>query len=122
MDKRIELVKVEKFTASIHVGLHVKNAGITHSIADAENICQKYCDETGFCVSVTPTKYVYTNGCEQGAIVGILNYPRFSQSPDELHERAIILATELMLGLDQMRVTIDLPDNTLMLTNPYITT
>ena len=120
MDKQIELVKVEKFTASIHVGLHVRNAGITHSISAAENICQKYCDETGFCVSVTSTKYVYSNGWEQGAIVGILNYPRFAQSPDELRERTIILATELMLGLEQMRVTIDFPNDTVMLTNPYI--
>ena len=120
MDKRIELVKVEKFTASIHVALHVRNAGITHSISAAENICQKYCDETGFCVSVTPTKYVYKDGWEQGAIVGILNYPRFSQNPDVLRERTIILATELMLGLEQMRVTIDFPNDTVMLTNPYI--
>lgn len=120
MSKQINLIQVEKFTASIHVGLHVRNAGITHSLSAVENICQKYCDETGFCVSITPTKYVYTDGWETGAIVGILNYPRFSQDHDKLRERTLNLATELMLGLEQLRVTIDFPNDTAMLTNPNL--
>lgn len=120
MENKINLVKAEKFTASIYVGLKVNGAGIIHSITAVEDICQKFCDDVGFCVTVTPTKYIYSNGWEQGAIVGIINYPRFAQSATTLENRALLLATELMLGLDQKRVTIDFPSHTTMLTNPNV--
>lgn len=120
MDKQIDLIKAEKFSASIYVGLKVKGADILHSITAVENICQKFCDDVGFCVTVTPTKYVYSNGWEQGAIVGIINYPRFPESARTLEERALLLATELMLGLEQNRVSIDFPSHTTMLTNPNL--
>lgn len=120
MDKRIDLIKVENHSASIYVGLHVRNTGADYTIASAESICQKYCDDTGFCVSVTPTKYVYTKGGEEGVIVGIINYPRFPSDSATLRERTIILATELMLGLEQKFVSIDFANDTVMLTNPYL--
>lgn len=120
MNNEINLIKAEKFSASIYVGLKVQNTGEIHSITAVENICQKFCDDIGFCVTVTPTKYVYTDGWEQGAIVGIINYPRFPASEQTLENRALLLATELMLGLEQKRVTIDSPNGTTMLTNPNI--
>lgn len=43
----------------------------------AREICRAYCDEVGYCVTVTPTSYVYTGGEESGFIVGLINYPRF---------------------------------------------
>ena len=120
MDKQIDLVKAEKFTASIYVGLKVRDTGEIYSITAVEDVCQEFCDDIGFCVTVTPTKYVYTDGWEQGAIVGIINYPRFPQSATTLENRALLLATELMLKLKQKRVTIDLPNDTIMLTNPNV--
>lgn len=43
-----------------------------------KHCCQKYVT-IGLCVTVTPTEYVYTHGCEQGAIVGLINYARFPE-------------------------------------------
>lgn len=120
MNNEINLIKAEKFSASIYVGLKVRSTGEIHSITAVENICQEFCDDVGFCVTVTPTKYVYTDGWEQGAIVGIINYPRFPSSEKTLENRALLLATELMLKLEQKRVTIDFPSNTTMLTNPNV--
>ena len=120
MDNKIDLIKAEKFTASIYVGLKVTGADILHSVTAVEDICQEFCDDVGFCVTVTPTKYVYTDGWVQGAIVGIINYPRFPSSERTLENRTLLLATELMLKLEQKRITIDFPSHTTMLTNPNV--
>lgn len=116
MENKIDVIKAEKFTASIYIGLKVRGADILHSITAVENICQEFCDDIGFCVTVTHTKYVYTDGWEQGAIVGIINYPRFPSTEKTLENRTLLLATELMLKLEQKRITIDFPKHTIMLT------
>lgn len=78
----------------------------------AEKICRKYCDKKGFCVTVTPTKYVYTYGEEEGVIVGIINYPRFPKSKEQLREYAVDLAHRLVKYSNQRSVSIQGPDET----------
>jgi hypothetical protein len=46
-----------------------------------------------------------------------LHYPRFQSDRVKLKSQALELAHELMYGLDQCRVSVDFPDETLMLTN-----
>lgn len=116
MENKIDIIKAEKFSASIYVGLKVRGLNTLYSITAVEEICQEFCDDIEFCVTVTPTKYVYTDGCEQGAIVGIFNYPKFQKSAKTLENQAFLLATELMLKLEKERVTIDFPSHTIMLT------
>jgi hypothetical protein len=117
----IPVIQVENFSAQIYVGLHSHDTSELFSVVAAEQICQEYCDTDGFCVTVTPTRYIYKNGWEQGVIVGIINYPRFPSTKEELKRRCFELATELMLKLKQKRVTIDFKDETVMLSNPELT-
>lgn len=112
-----QVVKVKSYTINIYVGLHCKQSNITYTLQDVENICQKYVDEVGQCFTITPTRFVYTKGAESGAIVGLINYPRFVNDESKLKTQALDLAFLLMTGLGQRRVSIDLPDETLMLTN-----
>ena len=65
-----------------------------------------------FCVTVTPTTYVYTGGEEDGMIVGLINYPRFPASPDNLWERAEDIGDALRTALGQQSYTIQAPDKT----------
>jgi hypothetical protein len=53
-------------------------------IAAAVDYARQYCDEHGLCVTVTPTIYVYTGGQEVGLAVGLINYPRFRSTPQEI--------------------------------------
>jgi hypothetical protein len=62
---------------------------------DAYRICREYCDKVGFCVTVSATEYIYTNGSESGVIVGLINYPRFPSTPGEILFRAVALADRL---------------------------
>lgn len=78
----------------------------------ALNECCIYCDEVGLCVTVTPTVYAYTGGCESGVIVGLINYPRFPKSPEEVWAHAEALAHRLRQRLGQESFTIQAPDKT----------
>lgn len=120
---------VPTFTATIYVGLKVtKNrlpqpenwdfeseVNYSHQISDVEYFCREYCDKVGLCVTVTATKFVYKNGMEDGAIVGLINYPRFPKEPHEIKEQALELAGILLEKMEQYKVTIVFPDETVMI-------
>jgi hypothetical protein len=79
----------------------------------AKKLCRFYCDEVGFCVTVTPTSYIYTDGQEDGFVVGLINYPRFPLDPSELWARALSIADTLRVSLGQDSYSIQAPDKTL---------
>lgn len=106
---------VSTFTATIYVGLKERDSGFVHSPDEIEAVCQKYCDELGLCVTVTPTRFIYTDGSEPGAAVGLINYPRFPSSAGEIMEHAIGLASLLRESLGQNRVSVVFPHETAML-------
>lgn len=85
---------------------------VAGSPMEAETLCLDYCDRTGFCVTVTETTYCYTGGEEAGVIVGLINYPRFPSTPEQIWQRAEELAAELCAGLKQQSYSIQAPDKT----------
>lgn len=95
---------VPTFTATIYI------AG---EVADAKRICRTFCNEVGFCVTVSKTEYVYTGGAESGIVVGCINYPRFPSEPDCIREKAVRLARALLIGLQQQSFTIVMTDETI---------
>ena len=66
-------------------------------IAVAKHVIREHVLVHPLCVTVEPTTFIYTGGEEQGYVVGLLNYPRFPSTPDELDTRALDL-THLLLG------------------------
>lgn len=85
-------------------------------IAGDWNMAQQACREwaeRGACVTVQKCEYIYTGGQESGIIVGMINYPPFKKTPDELIEEAKELANHLKERLHQNSYTIEAPDNTI---------
>jgi hypothetical protein len=78
----------------------------------ATAICSSFCDEVGFCVTVAPARYVYTGGCEEGVVVGLINYPRFPAEPADIKARAIELGMRLREGLRQESFSVQTPTTT----------
>lgn len=109
------------FTATIYVGLkdtdgsHDGCEDYLYSHDALRAVCQRYCDETGFCVTYTETEYIYTKGNEPGAIVGIIHYPRFPSDFATIKSRAIDLAKLLQRASNQYKVTIVMPGETIMI-------
>lgn len=85
---------------------------IAGDLDQAKQVCREHCFEVGLCVTVAPTTYIYTGGEEEGVRVGLINYPRFPTSHDELREKARALADRLMRRLCQHSYSIVGPDET----------
>lgn len=114
----MESRSLSAFWANIYVGLKETCRPvdqIVHNIGLVESVCQQYCDDIGFCVSVTPTKYIYTKGNEPGVIVGIISYPRFPFDNGELRRRALELAEILRQACGQFKVSVVMPSEVVML-------
>jgi len=73
---------VETFIATVYV------AG---ELSEARQTCREFCEE-GLCVTVTPTTFIYTGGAEEGVAVGLVNYPRFPSTPEQITDKACRLA------------------------------
>lgn len=106
---------VDTFQATIYVGFKEHYDGLEHTLDEVEKICQDFCDKVGLCVTITPTRYIYTEGNENGCIVGLINYPRFPSSNGKIFNKAISLAEILMKEFNQYKVTIVSSSKTIML-------
>lgn len=89
------------------------NIFIAGDYESAKRICRQYCDDTGFCVTVTKTEYVYTGGQETGIIVGLINYPRFPSDKETMLARATDIANLLREKLNQESFSIQTPEKTI---------
>lgn len=56
-----------------------------------------------------------TDGAEDGAAVGLINYPRFPESCEKIKEVALDLAKSLKTELKQRRLSVVFSDETIML-------
>jgi hypothetical protein len=103
------------FTATIYVGFKPGYDGIEFPWSVGEKICQEYVDSIGLCVTLTPARFIYKLGSENGMAVGLINYPRFPCHPIAIRRRALELAELLMKAYNQLRVSVVFPDETITL-------
>lgn len=106
---------VKTFTANIYVGLRIGYTGDSYGITHLEPLVQKYVNEVKLGVTVTPTKFLYVDGYDDGAIIGLINYPRFPSTNDEIKQKAINLAKILLKRFQQERVSVVFSDETIMI-------
>lgn len=85
---------------------------ISGPIEVIKQTCRTECLRQGLCVTVDPTTYIYTGGEEAGAVIGLINYPRFPTTPAELDARARTLALKLLDDTKQHSVLIITPSDT----------
>lgn len=53
--------------------------------------CREYC-MVGLCVTIQAVTFVYTGGEEFGVEIGLINYPRFPDTKENILNKAIELA------------------------------
>jgi hypothetical protein len=81
-------------------------------ISVIEQTCRQACKEEGMCVTVEPTKFIYTGGEEVGAVVGLVNYPRFPKDREAINSRARSLAVRLLEATLQDSAMVMTPEQT----------
>jgi len=107
--------QVSTYTAQIFVGLRVGYSEEIHSLDEVREVCSAYVNSVGLCVTVTPTEFIYVDGGEPGAVVGLINYPRFPATPADIEFHALELARALKDALGQNRVSVVFPHRTVMI-------
>ena len=80
----------------------------------------KYVNDVKLCVTINPTEFIYVDGNEPGAMIGLIQYPRFKMEEKEIKEKAIELARIIMKEFKQFRCTVVTSDTTYMLENDEI--
>lgn len=105
--------------AQIYCGRERGRTGELISIDKIYQTCQEYVDKIGWCVTVTPTMFIYRNGHEPGVIIGVAQYPRFPLPEEVLRARTLELARKLLSELQQHRVSVCFPDETVLIKNNY---
>lgn len=84
---------------------------------EIEQSCRKFCLAIGLCVTVTPTKFIFSGGEETGVEIGLLNYPRFPKDGEEIDQLAISLATLILERTFQRTALVVTPDQTTWIEN-----
>lgn len=107
--------EVSTYQATISLGLREQYTDKHHTVDEVIEICQDYCDRIGLCVTVTPTYFIYTEGREDGCFIGLINYPRFPSSPEDVYKKAYNLACILKERFNQLKVSIICSDKTYMI-------
>lgn len=106
---------VETITAKIYLGLREGHTDKIHNLNEVKKILQDYVDKVGLCVTINPTTFIYTDGKEEGVIIGLINYPGFPTTKKKLEKTAEEIAFLCKEKYKQNRVSIEYQDRTLML-------
>lgn len=83
------------------VATHWVRIYLSGPIEVAKQVLRAECLREGLCVTVEPTTYIYTGGEEPGFVVGLLNYPRFPVTAEDLDRRARDLMHKLLAATCQ---------------------
>jgi len=115
-------MKIEKtFTANIYVGFREGYGDQLHTYNEAEQILQEYCDSISYCVSMTPTEFIYNGANEEGIIIGLINYPRFPSAREDIVNKAFAIAEIFLEKFNQNRISIVCSDKTYLIENDKTT-
>ena len=82
-----------------------------------KQVIRQECLREGLCVTIEPTTFIYTGGEEAGYVVGLVNYPRFPKTNQEIEDRAKLLAIKLMVETCQQSALVMTPSVTTWYTN-----
>lgn len=74
---------------------------VAGDLATARQVCREFCYEVGLCVTVSATLFIYRGGEEDGAQIGLINYPRFPAEREAIRDRAFELAGRLREAMCQ---------------------
>jgi hypothetical protein len=96
---------IDTFTARIYVAANRTTA---------EQVCREFC-ASGLCVTVEDTLFIYAGGEERGVVVGLLNYPRFPTTTDDIEQKALLLAQLLVERCYQRSALVVTPQRTVWL-------
>ena len=110
--------KVKTWEAKIFIGFREGYSDKVHTLEECYKVVQEHVDRLSWCVTVTSTKFIYKDGNESGAIIGIIHYPRLPSETKVLKQMTFDLAKVLKEYMGQKRVSVLFPDETCLIGEP----
>jgi len=89
------------------------NVYMAGDIAIAEQEIREIGYQRGLCLTIHPTKYIYSGGEETGFVIGQIQYPRFMADEKHLKSDLIKIAQQIAYKCCQKSFTIVMPKETL---------
>lgn len=106
---------IDTFIATIYIGAREHYDGEIHSYDETKEILQQWCNDHPLCVTLKQAEYIYKDGNEIGFEIGLINYPRFPSTPEEITNKAIEIANIFKERFNQFRVSVVCTDKTYMI-------
>jgi hypothetical protein len=106
---------IPTYTADIYVGAREGYSDKIREPWEFNKCVSDYVNEVKLAATITHLNFQYVDGNEPGVKVGLINYPRFPKSRQQIRDLAFSLAEKLKAEFKQERVTIVFPDDTVML-------
>lgn len=116
---------IETITAKIYLSLREEGGDRVHNIKEVKYFLERYFDKRGANVTITPTAIIYKEGREtrtvivtitpttfiggreEGAMISLINYPRFSSNKREIKRTAKEIASICEEQYKQKRISIE---------------
>jgi len=114
------MIDVASCDIKIWVGFKEQYDGPIHNLDELRKICQDFVDKVKLCVTINSTEFIYVNGNEPGAWIGLIQYPRFPKEEYQLIHDSFELARIIMKKFGQYRVSVVTRDKTYMFENPNL--
>lgn len=111
---KINKIETDSYNVQIWIGTREGYSKKYHTYKEVQAIVDEIVNE-GYCLSITKTEFRYLNGFEPGIIIGLIKYPRFPKTNEEILEKAIEIAKIFKEKFQQERITITAPDKTIMI-------
>lgn len=112
-------MKIENtFIAKISVGFREGYSQVFHTLDEVYAICQEYCNNIGLCVTVTPTRFIYSqrpttpDGWEDGCFIELIQYPVYPCQEWSIKEYSFELAKLFLKAFKQKKVSVICSDQT----------
>lgn len=100
---------LKSFNVQIWCGLRESYTDKIHTLEETEHICENFVNDIKECITITPTKFKYVGGSEDGFIIGLISYPLYPRKQKEILNRAFTLSEILLRELKQEKITITTP-------------
>ena len=111
----MKITSVDTNWANVYVGLKESYDGVIHLQQEAVDICRDYANKVGLGLTVSGTLFIYTGGGEPGVVVGLINYPRFPSTTNDIYTHAKAIAEICMEQFKQERISIVMKNKTVMI-------
>ena len=104
--------------ATLWMGLRVEGDCHVYKYEDVRAWVREYLKTRSWCVSMKPCDYVYSDGGgESGVEIGMLQYLLHKKEYQELQQKMILLARDLLVQFRQVHITVVTCDGIYLLTN-----